>query len=64
MKLINIIIALAYIILSLIFALNNNCDTIASYMLGVVGGSQLIFLLENLIAIITTKKNLNYGTQN
>lgn len=57
MKLIKIFIALTYIILSLIFALNKNYDnTIALYMLGVVGGSQLVFLLENLIAIVITKK--------
>ena len=57
MKLIKIFIALTYIILSLIFTLNNNnnYDTITYYMLGVVGGSQLVFLLENLIIISITK---------
>ena len=56
MKLIKIFIALVYIILSIIFAVNNNYDTIGYYLLGVVGGSQLVFLLENLLAIVITKK--------
>ena len=56
MKLIKIFIALVYIILSIIFAVNNNYDTIGYYLLGAVGGSQLVFLLENLLAIVITKK--------
>lgn len=56
MKLIKIFIAIIYIILSLIFAFNNNYDTInAYYLLGAIGGSQLVYLLENLLAIVITK---------
>ena len=55
MKLIKIFIALIYIILSIIFTVSNDYDTIGYYLLGVVGGSQLVFLLENLLAIIITK---------
>lgn len=56
MKLIKIFIALIYIILSIIFTVSNDYDTIGYYLLGVVGGSQLVFLLENLLAIVITKK--------
>lgn len=55
MKLIKIFIALIYIILSIIFTVSNDYDTIGYYLLGVIGGSQLVFLLENLLAIIITK---------
>lgn len=55
MKLLQIIFALAYIILTIILLCSNNIDIIASYMLGIIAGMELLVLIENLILIIKTK---------
>lgn len=55
MKLLQIIFALAYIILTIILLVLNNIDIIGSYMLGIIAGLQLLVLIENLILIIKTK---------
>lgn len=58
MKLLQIIFALAYIILSIILLYSNNLDIIASHILGIIAGLQLMVLIKNLILIIKTK-NIN-----
>ena len=55
MKLLQIIFALAYIILAITFLWSNNIDIIASHILGIIAGLQLLVLIENLILIIKTK---------
>lgn len=55
MKLLQIIFALAYIILTIILLWSNNIDIIGSYMLGIIAGMELLVLIENLILIIKTK---------
>lgn len=55
MKLLQIIFALAYIILTIILLVLNNIDIIGSYMLGIIAGLQLLVLIKNLILIIKTK---------
>ena len=55
MKLLQIIFALAYIILTIILLVLNNIDIIGSYMLGIIAGLQLLVLIENVILIIKTK---------
>jgi hypothetical protein len=55
MKLLQIIFALAYIILTIILLCSNNIDIIGSHLLGIIAGLQLIVLIENLILIIKTK---------
>lgn len=58
MKLLQIIFALAYIILTIILLISNNIDIIGSYMFGIIAGMELLALIENLIFIIKTK-NIN-----
>ena len=55
MKLLQIIFALAYIILTTILLCSNNIDIIASQILGIIAGLQLLVLIKNLILIIKTK---------
>lgn len=55
MKLLQIIFALAYIILTIILLMSNKIDIIGSYMLGIIAGMELLVLIENLILIIKTK---------
>lgn len=55
MKLLQIIFALAYIILTIILLMSNKIDIIVSYMLGIIVGMELLVLIENLILIIKTK---------
>ena len=55
MKLLQIIFALAYIILTIILLMANNIDIIGSYILGIIAGMELLVLIENLIFIIKTK---------
>lgn len=55
MKLLQIIFALAYIILTINLLMSNNIDIIGSYMLGIIAGMELLVLIENLILIIKTK---------
>lgn len=55
MKLLQIIFAFAYIILTIILLVLNNIDIIASHILGILAGLQLLVLIENLILIIKTK---------
>ena len=55
MKLLQIIFALAYIILTIILLMSNNIDIIGSYMLGIIAGMELLVLIENLILMIKTK---------
>lgn len=55
MKLLQIIFALAYIILTIILLMSNKIDIIVSYMLGIIAGMELLVLIENLILIIKTK---------
>jgi hypothetical protein len=55
MKLLQIIFALAYIILTITFLWSNNIDIIGSYMLGIIAGMELLILIENVILIIKTK---------
>lgn len=55
MKLLQIIFALVYIILTIISLWVNNIDIIGSYMLGIIAGMELLILIENVILIIKTK---------
>jgi hypothetical protein len=55
MKLLQIIFALAYIILTIISLWSNNIDIIGSYLLGIIAGMELLILIENVILIIKTK---------
>ena len=55
MKLLQIIVALAYIILTIFLLMSNKIDIIGSYMLGIIAGMELLVLIENLILIIKTK---------
>lgn len=55
MKLLQIIFALAYIILTITLLCSNNIDIIGSYMLGIIAGMELLVLIENVILIIKTK---------
>jgi hypothetical protein len=55
MKLLQIIFALAYIILTIILLWSNNIDIIGSYLLGIIAGMELLILIENVILIIKTK---------
>lgn len=55
MKLLQIIFALVYIILTIIPLWSNNIDIIGSYLLGIIAGTELLILIENVILIIKTK---------
>lgn len=55
MKLLQIIFALADIILTIILLMSTKIDIIGSYMLGIIAGMELLVLIENLILIIKTK---------
>jgi hypothetical protein len=55
MKLLQIIFALIYIILTIISLWSNNIDIIGSYLLGIIAGMELLILIENVILIIKTK---------
>jgi hypothetical protein len=55
MKLLQIIFALVYIILTIIPLWSNNIDIIGSYLLGIIAGMELLILIENVILIIKTK---------
>lgn len=55
MKLLQIIFALAYIILTIILLVLNNIDIIGSHLLGIIAGIELLVLIENVILIIKTK---------
>lgn len=55
MKLLQIIFALVYIILTITLLCSNNIDIIGSYLLGIIAGIELLILIENVILIIKTK---------